>query len=715
MELPRAAYRAAFDDAPDGLAIVDPETGTIRDCNRRYRELHGGEECRGQDVTDHVVPIRDGDGGLLDRLGVAATDDEPINCRLRAAESVPVELRPSSITVEAADLLLVRVTEIEDETEERRDRKRKARAIDEAPIGITITDPAQADNPLVYVNDEFERLTGYSAGEALGRNCRFLQGPETDPARVAELREAIDAEEPGTVELRNYRNDGSEFWNRVTIAPVHDETGELVNFVGFQADITAQRQDRAELELAHELLETVPSGVARTDPSAEGGFEYVNPALVSLLGAESAEQLHEHSFADFYVDPSERTKLLEALFEGETDHVSRETRLETLDGDIADVIITASVSEDDSGDRHVHKIIQDITERKSDERALERYERLVESLPIGVYQNTPGSDGTFTLLNDAMADIFDADSKAELRQQPVRDLYVDPEEREAFSERLREEGAVTEAELKLRTLSGEELWAAVTAIARETEEGTVFDGVLQDITRRKETEQRLKEQRDNLDILNQVLRHDIRNDLQLVTAYTDFLGEHVDEEGEEYVETIRQSADHAVELTRTARDIADVMLTADRDRHRVDLWQSLESELDEVRSKHSGAAITVTGSVPEISVVADEMLDSVFRNLLTNAIQHNDSTIPEVDVAVEERPETALISIADNGPGIPDRQKEGVFGKGEKGLESSGTGIGLYLVETLVEAYGGDVWVEDNDPRGAVFFVELPKVESADS
>jgi signal transduction histidine kinase len=105
------------------------------------------------------------------------------------------------------------------------------------------------------------------------------------------------------------------------------------------------------------------------------------------------------------------------------------------------------------------------------------------------------------------------------------------------------------------------------------------------------------------------------------------------------------------------------------------------------------------------------MLQSVFRNLVKNAIEHNDKTVPEVTVSVSERDDTVLARVADNGPGIPDEQRSEIFGKGEKGLESDGTGIGLYLVSTLVDQYGGDVWIEDNEPEGTVFTVELPKLE----
>jgi len=240
--------------------------------------------------------------------------------------------------------------------------------------------------------------------------------------------------------------------------------------------------------------------------------------------------------------------------------------------------------------------------------------------------------------------------------------------------------------------------------------GTLF--VIRDITTRKKAQQQLQEQRDNLDILNQVLRHDIRNDLQLVTGYGDVLTDHVDEDGAEHLDTLRESANHAVELTETARDMADVMLSREdaQQQNRVNLRNTLKRELDKVESEYPDADVVVEGSLPAVQIQANRMLNSVFQNLLSNAIQHNDKATPELSVSATACDERATVRIADNGPGVPDGQKKEIFGKGEKGLDSSGTGLGLYLVQHLVTHYGGEVWVEDNDPEGAVFVVELPLV-----
>ncbi|ESP89966.1 signal-transducing histidine kinase [Candidatus Halobonum tyrrellensis G22] len=106
-------------------------------------------------------------------------------------------------------------------------------------------------------------------------------------------------------------------------------------------------------------------------------------------------------------------------------------------------------------------------------------------------------------------------------------------------------------------------------------------------------------------------------------------------------------------------------------------------------------------------MTANGMLGSVFRNLLNNAVQHNDADDPLVVVDVGLDGDRVTVRVADNGPGVPDDRKMEVFGKNEKGIDSSGTGVGLYLVHTLVSEYGGSVRIEDNDPRGAVFVVRL--------
>ena len=120
-----------------------------------------------------------------------------------------------------------------------------------AAEGIVISDPNLPDNPLIYVNDGFERLTGYSRREVLGRNCRFLQGHGTDPTVLEHIRECIRERRECLVELLNYRRDNTPFWNRLSIAPLRDAKGRLTHFVGVQSDITARKLAEERLAAAN--------------------------------------------------------------------------------------------------------------------------------------------------------------------------------------------------------------------------------------------------------------------------------------------------------------------------------------------------------------------------------------------------------------------------------------------------------------------------------
>jgi len=133
--------------------------------------------------------------------------------------------------------------------------KLKDRALASVAEGIAIADARLPDDPLIYVNAGFERLTGYSAEEVLGRNCRFLQGPGTDRDTLNQLRAALREQREITVQLINYRKDGTAFWNRLAITPVRDRSGAVTHFIAVQSDVTAERNALDALQKANEQLE----------------------------------------------------------------------------------------------------------------------------------------------------------------------------------------------------------------------------------------------------------------------------------------------------------------------------------------------------------------------------------------------------------------------------------------------------------------------------
>ncbi|MHC4975364.1 MAG: PP2C family protein-serine/threonine phosphatase [Planctomycetota bacterium] len=129
--------------------------------------------------------------------------------------------------------------------------------MDSSGEGITIADARLPDMPIVYANAAFVELTGYSLDDVIGHNCRFLQGPETDPAEVDKIRSAIRDKQDVIVELVNYRKNGSPFWNRLRVTPVLDASGCLTHFIGVQSDITRRVKAERELQEANTQLESL--------------------------------------------------------------------------------------------------------------------------------------------------------------------------------------------------------------------------------------------------------------------------------------------------------------------------------------------------------------------------------------------------------------------------------------------------------------------------
>jgi phosphoserine phosphatase RsbU/P len=169
----------------------------------------------------------------------------------------------------------------------------KDRALAASAEGITIADATLADNPLIYANAGFERLTGYSVAEVLGRNCRFLQGAGTDIETVDLLRTAVREKREVTVQLLNYRKDGTPFWNRLSITPVLDGSGAVTHFIGVQSDVNEEKQAKEALEKANSLLEAANQATRRDLEAAAAVQNALLPAkLPQFPGFEFAYQFH---------------------------------------------------------------------------------------------------------------------------------------------------------------------------------------------------------------------------------------------------------------------------------------------------------------------------------------------------------------------------------------------------------------------------------------
>lgn len=155
----------------------------------------------------------------------------------------------------------------------------RGRAIEYSSQGVVITDARKPHNPIIDVNPAFEVLTGYAKNEILGRSCSFLQGDDKNQKSIDDLRRAISSEKHIRVELRNYRKDGTMFWNELTISPVYDNDGELINFVGIQQDISDRKLAMEALEEANVELESLNQALKVQSQNQKTIDERINDLL----------------------------------------------------------------------------------------------------------------------------------------------------------------------------------------------------------------------------------------------------------------------------------------------------------------------------------------------------------------------------------------------------------------------------------------------------
>jgi len=211
--------------------------------------------------------------------------------------------------------------------------------------------------------------------------------------------------------------------------------------------------------------------------------------------------------------------------------------------------------------------------------------------------------------------------------------------------------------------------------------------------------------RDRLAFLNNLLRHHVLNRMNVVQGHVDELLDREEADRERLV-TIRHQSDAVVDLVENVRALSGPS-AAGFDPHPVDVSAVLESELDRFRTRYPDAS--VTGTVPPgLPIEADDSLALVFEQLLDNAVEHNDSPDPRVEVVVEEGDERVAVRVVDNGPGIPADALAGPPESERRGNEA----MGLFLVRTLVDRYGGHVRVGGDDVDGEVVVVELRRADA---
>lgn len=361
-------------------------------------------------------------------------------------------------------------------------------------------------------------------------------------------------------------------------------------------------------------------------------------------------------------------------------------------------------------DEELTVLMQDVTERYRQRQHRERYEAAFTAADDPIY--VLDGEGRMREVNDAMVELTGYDREALLGRSMA--LLLDPEEMERAERRIREtvlEGdeSVGTIETTVETAAGERRSVAVSvALLPEDHPVTGTVGVIRDVTDRRRREQRLA-------VLDRVLRHNIRNEMTVVMGQAQVAERKASDEVVDHLEKIEAKAQELTDVSQAVRRFSDALdpdLGTARPRDTVDV---VTSTVEDLREEHD-ADIAVTVREPAW-MRAHESVTAAIEEVVRNAVVHVEDRDPEVWVTVDATGPPGegevVVEVADNGPGLPEAERKVLTG-GEQTQLTHASGIGLWLVNWAVTKSGGGLSFDENDPRGSVVTVRLPRVAPPD-
>lgn len=448
-------------------------------------------------------------------------------------------------------------------------------AAESAGHAIYITD---TDGTIKYVNPAFERITGYSEAEAIGKSPEIFSSGDLPDSYYERLWETLTSGEVWEEDILNERKDGERYHASQTIAPVKSDSGELERFVAIQSDITERVNVTKRLEMIRDIVERLEDPIMLQDK--EGQFILVNDALTTYAEMPREELL------------------------GETE--------------------TAFMDEESA-----------------------------------------------TFIEERKQEVIET-------EQPVR-YTISPtfpaEDNEVFSTRrypyYDKDGSV----------------AGTLAICR----------VVTDVKSREQ----------QLEVIDRVLRHNLRNDMTTIGMFAEKLQAAVEGELVEDTNRILETSRKVNRMVQKQRDITKFLTESSRSQT-VDLSQLARTLADRKRDQYPTAEIALT--IPETCPVTTTVaIEQAVAELIENSIVHAESDSPVVEIQVTDDTDGPSITVADNGPGIPEMDRQVLTGNNESEQLYHGSGLGLWLIHLIVEEAGGSITVEETKPSGTAVTITLQR------
>jgi PAS domain S-box-containing protein len=722
------SYRRLFEAAQDGILILDVTTGCIDDVNPFLTELlkFSRSEMIGKTVGE-LSPFKDIESNkvMLERLqkhGYVRYEDLP----LETSDGRRIAVEFVCNVYQAGEKKVIQCN-IRDITE--RKKAEQQLALLDACVSnlndiVLITEAAPIDAPgpkIVFVNAAFERITGYTRAEALGKDPRFLQGEKTDKRIEAEIHRALQKGEPIRRQLLNYRKSGEEYWIDIDIVPVLGKSGICTHFAAIERDITQSKHSDESLNLFRALMERSPDAIEVIDPDS-GRFLDVNETACQRLGYRREEMLAmslpeilgaEESLFSMQANMEEIRK---------TGFKSVESRHRRKDGSTFPVEVKVQFIDLNRG--YLVAMVRDITDRKQAEEKIAEQATFLDKAQDAIFVRD--LEGQMLFWNKGAERMYGWSREEIMGRKADELLYTQPDKLKDAYQRTVEQGEWS-GELQHFTKNGGELiiesrWTLIRDNAGLPKSILAINT---DITEKKNIEaQYMRAQRmESIGTLAGGIAHDLNNILAPIMMSIDILKTSAnDEQTKTILHTIEVSAKRGSDIVRQVLSFARGI-----EGERIEIQPNhLIEDLENIIKNTFPKDIQLQFLIPSDTwtILGDPtQIHQILLNLSVNArdampnggvlsIEVENSVLDEQYVSMNLQAKVGRyvkISVTDSGTGMPQKVLDKIFEPFFTTKElSKGTGLGLSTVMAIVKSHEGMINVYSEPGKGTSFKVYLP-------
>lgn len=578
----------------------------------------------------------------------------------------------------------------EEENKIKRSKKEYQAFIESANVGVGLNDKYRN---ITFVNNTLAQILGYRESELIGKNLSELIDKEEYELMCNRTKNRLVGKKEN-YDCKIKKKDGSHIYANVWASPLEDEDGKYIGDLGVIIDITDRKMIEQKLTRNHKAIEASIDGIAILDK--EEHFVYLNDAHVDIYGYENAKELEGKSWKILY-SGDERIR-----FENEIMPRFREEgywRGEAVgtrkDGSQFDQEVTLT----DIANGGMVCVVRDTTTRKEFERKLKETDMAFDSSVTGIALTD--INRSLTRVNSTLLSMWGYDDAEEVLGKDAIHFFKDKENNLEKFENFFSEGWMNDEMIAVRK-DGSEFTVQITANLIEDENGDPIGifASLMDITERKKFE-------DREEFLHSLLRHDLKNKIQIAAGYIQLLEDTdlLDTQGKDWMLKSKDSLLESLDLISKVKELKEV--NKELDTFKVNIKRILDESINQQRSLAETLGVKISFEGKSIDVVGGKLLDELFINIIENSLVHSQCNF--IDISMVEKKASLVVIIEDDGIGISDDDKKKIFDKGFKGEGSKGSGLGMCLVKRILGNYDGDIKVADSELGGARFEVILNK------